>query len=130
MRGLLTVAFLVGFLSPNTRADDSRARGWIHLNGYTHHFAAPDANDNLFGLGATWYVQKWGKIARAWETDVFRDSGCKLSGYAGHSWTYRMHYANAGVTGALMYHRNFSKYNRWSTLPVALPYAEIPLRHL
>lgn len=111
----------------NACAQENPARGWLHLNGYTHHFEAPDANDNLLGVGATWYVKKWGRIARAWEADLFQDSGRKLSGYVGQSLTYRGRFANAGVTAALMYHRNFAKQNRWSVLPVALPYAELPL---
>ena len=111
-------------------AEETRAQAWLHLNGYSHHFDAPDANDHLLGVGATWYVKRWGKIARAWEADVFRDSGKKLSGYVGHSWTYRMRLANVGITGALMYHRNFAKHNNLRLLPVALPYVELPLRKL
>jgi hypothetical protein len=108
--------------------EDIRPRSWLHLDGYTHHFDAPDANDRLLGLGITWYHQRWGRLAQAWEADAFQDSGCKLSVYAGHSWTYRWRYVSAGVTGAIMYHRNFAAQNRWRVLPVALPIAELPLR--
>ncbi|MEO5960299.1 MAG: hypothetical protein ABIZ49_12080, partial [Opitutaceae bacterium] len=72
----------------------------------------------------------WGPVLRAWEGDVFRDSGRKLSMHLGHSWTYRTRFLNLGATGSLMYHRNFASYNRWSVLPVVLPYAELPLRRL
>jgi hypothetical protein len=129
MHRIFLTLLLLGGVMNRAVAEEVRARGLLHLNGYTHHFDAPDANDNLFGLGATWYVKRWGRVARAWETDLFQDSGSKLSGYVGHSWTYRRAYVNVGVTGALMYHRNFEKQNAWRVLPVGLPYAELPLRH-
>jgi hypothetical protein len=103
------------------------ARRWIHLNGYTHHFAAPDANDQLFGAGLTWYAQPSQRLATAWELDAFQDSGRKLSVYLGRSWTRRFDAANVGATAALMYHQNFRAHNRWRLLPVALPFVETSL---
>lgn len=100
---------------------------FLHLNGYTQHFAAPGANNRLYGLGATWHIRRAGRLRTAWETDAFRDSGRKLSMYAGHSWTLPLAVGNVGVTGALMYHRNFRAQNRWGVLPVALPFAEAAL---
>ena len=129
MRCFLFLVIITLLLPSNrARADELQARGWLHLDGYTHHFSATDANENLFGLGYTGYFETRGKLARAWETDIFRDSGSHLSAYVGHSWTYRTNALNAGVTGALMYHRNFAKYDRWCLLPVALPFVELPLR--
>jgi hypothetical protein len=112
------------------RAEESLPRGWLHLNGYTQHFAAPDANNQLYGAGVTWFHEKWGRIVQAWEADAFQDSGRKLSAYAGHSWIYREEYWHAGITAALMYHRNFAAQNRWRVLPVALPFVELPLRRI
>ena len=126
MRSLAQVLLGLLLSCPLAQAEEVRARGWVHLNGYTHHFDAPDANDNVFGLGVTWHTRKWGRVVEAWEADVFRDSGYKLSAYAGYSWAYRMPYLNAGVTGALMYHRNFARQNPWSVLPVGLPFLEMP----
>jgi hypothetical protein len=102
----------------------TETRGWLHLNGYTHHFDAPDANDDLYGAGFTWYTRRHGTFATAWEGDVFQDSARKLCAYAGHSWTLPLRFANVGVTGALMYHRNFAKQTRACILPVALPFLE------
>jgi hypothetical protein len=100
-------------------------RRWLHLNGYTHHFSAkPDANDNLLGIGLTWGERRNGRLAAAWETDLFRDSGRKLSAYLGQSLTYRFNHFSVGVTGAIMHHQNFEKYNRWGVLPVGLPFLE------
>src|SRR5215212_6920637 len=56
-------------------ADMARARGWLHANGYTHHFAAPGANDNILGAGFTWYTWRSENLATAWEAVVFQDSG-------------------------------------------------------
>lgn len=100
---------------------------FLHLNGYTQHFSAPGANNLLYGLGATWGIRRAGRMRLAWEADAFRDSGRKLSLYAGHSWTLPLPFAEVGVTGALMYHRNFFSQNRWGVLPVALPFVEAPL---
>src|SRR5437870_3587879 len=75
----ICAAFWLSITCPFSSAapEISEARGWLHLNGYTHHFDAPGANDNLFGLGLTWYVQRFGSPAVAWEGDVFEDSGRK-----------------------------------------------------
>ena len=105
-------------------AEPIAARGYLHLNGYTRHFSAPDANDALYGLGWTWYTQPRGRLLTAFEADIFEDSGRKLSAYIGYSWTATFRLANLGVTGALMRHRNFSPYNHACLLPVALPYGE------
>jgi hypothetical protein len=110
-----------------TQADE--ARGWLHLDGYTWHFDAPGANSRIFGLGATWYVRRFGRPATAWEADIFQDSACKPSGYVGRSWTFRLPLVGrVGATGALMYHRNFAAQNRWRVLPVVLPFWELNLR--
>lgn len=108
-------------------ADPEQWRGFLHVNGYTYHFAAPDANDKLFGVGFTWYTGSWGRFQTAWEADVYRDSAFELSGYVGHSWTVPFRIASVGATGALMYHRNFAKQNRYRVLPVALPFVETTL---
>ncbi len=102
----------------------TESRGWLHLNGYTHHFDAPGANDDLYGAGFTWYTRRYGPLATAWEADVFEDSGKKLCGYVGHSWTLPLQFGSVGVTGALMYHRNFVKQTPTRVLPVALPFLE------
>jgi hypothetical protein len=102
----------------------SEAPGWLHVNGYTHHFDAPGANDRLFGLGFTWYVRRFSTPVVAWEGDVFQDSACKLSGYLGQSWAFPTTFGNFGATGALMYHRNFVTQTRWRVLPVVLPFWE------
>jgi hypothetical protein len=102
----------------------------LHLNGYTHHFDAPGANDKLFGLGITLYDRRAGRVTMAWEGDVFFDSGNQLSGYVGRSWTLPLSFGKAGVTAALMYHRNFLKQNNAGVLPVGLPYWETPGRSL
>jgi hypothetical protein len=102
-------------------------RGWLHLNGYTHHFTASDCNDRLFGLGGTWYTRSRGRMLTAFEADVFQDSARKPSAYVGHSWTAPFRFGSVGVTGALMYHRNFKTQNNWRLLPVALPFAETRL---
>jgi hypothetical protein len=98
----------------------------LHLNGYTHHFHAPGANDNLFGLGFTQYDRRAGRVTMAWEADIFLDSGNQLSGYAGRSWTMPLRFGKIGVTAAIMYHRNFLKQNNAGILPVGLPYWETP----
>ncbi len=103
----------------------TQTRGWAHLNGYSHHFDAPDANNALFGAGFSWYVKRYGRTVQAWEGDVFLDSGRKVSGYFGRSLILPLgRFGGAGVTGALMYHRNFAKYNRANLMPVALPFFE------
>jgi len=112
----------------SAQVEDLQPRGWLHLNGYTHHFDAPGANDELYGLGFTWYTQTTGNIERAWEADVFRDSACKPSAYAGHSWIYATRHWKAGLLAGLMYHRNFIKEDRWCLMPIALPFLELPLR--
>ena len=104
--------------------ETQRWRGFLHLNGYTYHFAAPGTNDKLLGTGVTWYTHAWGRVQTAVEADVFQDSAYKLSGYAGHSWTLPFRLGSLGATGALMYHRNFESQNRYRILPVVLPFAE------
>lgn len=100
-------------------------RGWLHLNGYTHHFDAPGANDNIFGVGFTWYDRRHGSPLAAWEGDVFRDSGRKLSAYVGRSWTFPLgDRIGAGLSAAVMYHHNFARQNRWRVLPVGFPFLE------
>jgi hypothetical protein len=99
-------------------------RGWLHLNGYSHHFAADDANDRLLGIGYTHYYHRYGRVIRAWEFDAFQDSGKKFSSYLGHSWTFPFKYFSAGITGAVMHHRNFAAQNRLKLLPVAFPFLE------
>lgn len=119
---LLTLATTPAALSA---PDPNETRGWLHLNGRTHHFAAPGANDNLFGVGFTWYAPSESSVRTAWEGDVFQDSGRKLSAYLGQSWTVPL-WSNSGVglTVALMYHENFARQNRWRVLPVGLPFWE------
>src|SRR5262245_16473477 len=80
----------------------TQTRGWLHLNGYSHHFDAPDANDQLWGAGFTWYARRYGTTALAWEGDVFQDSGRKLCAYAGTSWTFSTRFGHPGLTAALM----------------------------
>ena len=99
-------------------------RTWLHLNGYSHHFNAPDAQPFLWGIGVTHYTQMSGPVARSWEADMFRDSAGKPSGYVGHTWTVPTGFLSLGVTGAVMYHRNFKAQNRAGVLPVLLPFAE------
>lgn len=103
----------------------TQTRGWLHLNGYTVHFDAPDANDQLWGAGFTWYTRRYGTTAFAWEGDVFQDSARKLCAYGGASWTFATRFGHPGLTAALMYHRNFAKQNHACVLPVALPFWEI-----
>ncbi|HVZ65984.1 MAG TPA: hypothetical protein VG936_15565 [Lacunisphaera sp.] len=122
---LLVLFFTAGAWA---QIEDLKPRGWLHLNGYTDHFDAPNANDELYGLGFTWYTKSAGHTERAWEGDVFRDSGNKLSAYAGHSWIYATRHWKAGLLAGLMYHRNFIKEDRWCLLPIALPFMELPLR--
>lgn len=99
-------------------------RGWLHLNGYSHHFAVDDANDRLLGIGYTHYRRLYGRVLPAWEFDAFQDSAKKFSGYVGHSWTLPLRALSCGVTGAIMYHRNFAAQNQLKTLPVAFPFVE------
>src|SRR5262245_29264531 len=84
---------------------------WVHLNGYAHHLSAKDANDNLFGLGLTYYTRRSGRILTAWEGDAFQDSGKQLAAYAGYSWTVPTRIISFGLTAAVMYHRNFKAQN-------------------
>lgn len=114
-----------------TAAGAEEGGGWVHLNGYSHHLNAANANGHLWGLGFTWPVKPYGSPATAWEGDVFRDSGRKLSAYVGHSWTWPLgRFAGVGITGAIMHHRNFAKYNAASLMPVGLPYLETKGRAL
>jgi hypothetical protein len=125
MRLLPLALFCAACLSCARAAPEfTQTRGWLHLNGYTHHFAAPDANDQLWGAGGTWYVRRYGPAAVAWEADVFQDSGRKLCAYVGQSWTFPTRLGHFGVTGGLMYHRNFAKQTRACILPIALPFWE------
>jgi hypothetical protein len=110
-------------------AEFGDSRAMLHLNGYTHHFHAPGANDNLYGLGITLPDRRAGRVTMAWEGDIFLDSGNQLSGYVGRSWTRPFGFGQIGVTGALMYHRNFLKQNKAGVLPVGLPYWETPGRN-
>lgn len=103
---------------------------WVHLNGYAHHMSAKDANDNLFGLGLTYYTRTSGKFLTAWEGDAFQDSGKQLAAYAGYSWTVPTRIVSFGLTAAVMYHRNFKAQNDLGVLPVAFPFLETRGRHL
>jgi hypothetical protein len=114
----------IGPIENASAAEAQRWRGYVHLNGYSHHFAAPGTNANILGTGVTWYTRSWGRVQTAWEADVFQDSAWKLSGYAGHSWTMPFRLGSVGATGALMYHRNFEKQCPVGVLPVILPFAE------
>jgi hypothetical protein len=121
----LVLLGLLGLMSSYGRADErefSAGHAWLHVNGYTHHFDAPGTNSNLWGTGITWYDQRYGPIVTAWEADAFADSACKLSAYAGRSWIRPTNLGGFGITGALMYHRNFVTQNRWRVLPVGLPF--------
>ena len=109
---------------PSSAAEFSDARGWLHVNGYSWHFAANDANDRLLGAGATYYTGRLGAWHTGWEADVFQDSGRKLSAYAGRSWTRPTTYFSLGLTAAVMYHRNFAAQNSLRLLPVAFPFLE------
>lgn len=125
MKRLFFLFLLVGHTLPLiAESEFSEARGWLHLNGYSHHFAVRDANDQLLGVGYTHYRRRYGRIIPAWEFDAFQDSGKKFSAYVGHSWTFPFQYFSAGLTGAIMYHRNFAAQNRMNTLPVAFPFLE------
>ncbi|MEO5958861.1 MAG: hypothetical protein ABIZ49_03105, partial [Opitutaceae bacterium] len=72
MRHFLWAFTTIVLLAPPTSAhaqeekERIRAQGWLHLNGYSHHFAAPDANARLLGTGVTWYRTNWGPVLRAW----------------------------------------------------------------
>ena len=112
-------------LAPLRAQDEfTQARGWLHLNGYSHHFAAADANDQLLGFGFTHYRRRYGRVLPAWELDLFQDSARKLSTYGGHSWTVPFERFSVGATAALMYHRNFATQNQLRILPVAFPFIE------
>lgn len=52
MSGLLFF-LIAGLGAASARAGSEFAtdRGWLHFNGYSHHFAADDANDRLLGIG-------------------------------------------------------------------------------
>src|SRR5688500_7465622 len=103
----LTIILLLA-LGPASRdalaAETVRARGWLHANGYTHHFSAPDTNANLFGAGFSWYTWRSEHLATAWELDFFQDSDRKFSGYVGRSWSIPLGQCQLGATAALMYH--------------------------
>jgi hypothetical protein len=123
----IALLLLVGFGALHSlpaQAEFSDHRGWLHLNGYSHHFAASDANDRLLGIGFTHYRRLYGRVLPAWEFDMFQDSGQKFSAYIGHSWTVPFEWFSAGITGAIMYHRNFAAQNKLRTLPVAFPFIE------
>jgi hypothetical protein len=123
-RLFLSVLACASIGAARAQPEFAQQRGWLHVNGYTHHFAVDDANDRLFGLGLTYYGRLHGRIIPAWEFDAFQDSAKKLSTYVGRSWTIPLRYVSVGVTGALMYHRNFSSQNRLRVLPVAFPFLE------
>lgn len=126
-----TLLFLLGAGVGRSAPEFIDTRGWLHLNGYTHHFDAPGANDNIFGAGFTWYDRRHGSPLVAWEGEVFRDSGRKLSAYLGRSWTFSIgDHIGAGLTAAVMYHQNFARQNRWRVLPVGLPFLETRSRSL
>jgi hypothetical protein len=123
----LALCFLSCLACAPAAPELTQTRGWLHLNGYTLHFDAPDANDQLWGAGFTWYKRRYGTTALAWEGDVFQDSARKLCAYAGASWTFNTfatRFGRPGLTAALMYHRNFARQNRACVLPVALPFWE------
>lgn len=111
-------------MSASAQPEFTDRHGWLHLNGYAHHFAVNDANDHLLGLGYTQYRRTYGRVIPAWEVDAFQDSGKKFAAYVGHSWTVPFRYFSAGLTGAIMYHHNFAAHNRLKTMPVAFPYLE------
>ena len=103
-------------------------RAWLHVNGYSLHFHAPDANPYLAGLGLSLPAKPWGPFRASWVGDAFQDSGRKFSAYAGQAVTLPLGRGfDAGLTGALMYHRNFARHNRLSVLPVVLPFADYRL---
>lgn len=120
--------FLLGWLFllsvAQAKPEFTQFRTWLHVNGYTYHFAAPGANDRLLGVGFTRYMPRRHFVIRAWEGDLFQDSGRRLSGYVGQSWTVPTRLVSLGLTGAVMYHRNFASHNRLWTLPVAFPFLE------
>lgn len=109
---------------------ETPARGWIHVNGYTYHMVAHDANSELYGIGLTWYTHVTERYQTAWEADVFSDSAKKPSMYVGYSLAAPFKYIALGATGAIMYHRNFEKENSLRILPVVLPFAEIGKNHV
>jgi len=41
---------------------DQEPRSWLHVDGYSHHFAAPGANAALLGLGITRYEPRRGRV--------------------------------------------------------------------
>lgn len=118
------LCFLAPLSAAHAEREFTNTRVWLHLNGYTHHFDAPGANDDLYGAGFSWYARRYGRVVTAWEGDLFQDSGKRLCAYAGHSWSLPLHYGSVGVTGALMYHRNFASQTRTCILPVAFPFLE------
>ena len=104
-------------------ADEPAA--WLHLNGYSLHFHAPDANPYLLGAGLSVPAKPWGGFQASWVADAFQDSGRKFSAYAGQAVTLPLGRGfDAGLTGALMYHHNFARHNRLSLLPVVLPFVD------
>lgn len=128
---LVTVVILCGLAvaaEPGARTAEPERRAWIHLNGYSHHFSADGANDRLWGAGFTLRRSDRHGLRRAWETDVFLDSGRRPAAYAGQSWAVQRRPVSFGATGAIMHHRNFSKQNRLKTMPVALPFLEFGSR--
>lgn len=120
----LMLFLLVGAASLRADQEFTANRGWLHVNGYSHHLAAPDANDALLGFGFTYYRRGYGRFLPAWEGDVFQDSARKPSVYLGHSWTMPTRRVSFGVTAALMYHRNFAAYHSAGIMPVAFPFLE------
>lgn len=120
MRWLPLIVFATAVLSAAPESER-----WLHLNGYSHHFAAPDANSKLWGVGFSSRTRSDGTLLWSWEGDVFSDSACKPSAYVGKAAAVRMGPSLLGVTGAAMYHRNFRAENRLRVLPVAFPFWEI-----
>ena len=107
---------------------DVTPQAWVHIDGYTYHMVARDCNNLLLGSGLTWYTRDDEKLRTAWEADAFADSARKLAAYAGYSVGLPLRAITIGMTGAIMYHRNFAAENRLRTLPVAFPFLEFECR--
>lgn len=114
-RVVKVVVMLVFALFASTRlrgqSEFTEARGWFHINGYSHHFAAEDCNDQLLGFGFTHYRRRYGPMIQPGTSMPSRTLPCELSAYAGHSWTVPTKHLSFGVTDALMCHRSFTAHN-------------------
>jgi len=126
-KSALTLGFFLAlgvFLRAAGEPEFTYHRGWLHLNGYSHHFEARDANAKLFGGGFTWYSARSGNVIASWTADVYQDSERKLSGLVGRSWTLPLRWGSVGATAAAMHHRNFRAHNSLGLMPVLLPFVE------